>query len=32
MIVVMPLGYGTMEFVHLGWNAWSHTELRDRQL
>jgi len=30
MIVVMPLGYGTMEFVHLGWNAWSHTELRDR--
>jgi len=32
MIVVMPLGYGTMEFVHLGWNAWSHTELRDRNL
>lgn len=30
MIVVMPLGYGTMEFVHLAWNAWSHTELRDR--
>jgi enterochelin esterase-like enzyme len=30
MILVMPLGYGTMEFVHLGWNAWSHTELRDR--
>jgi enterochelin esterase-like enzyme len=30
MIVVMPLGYGTMAFVHLGWNAWSHTELRDR--
>src|SRR5580658_584094 len=30
MIVVMPLGYGTMEFVRLGWNAWSHTELRDR--
>ncbi|MGA8274535.1 MAG: alpha/beta hydrolase-fold protein [Candidatus Sulfotelmatobacter sp.] len=29
MIVVMPLGYGTMDFVHLGWNAWSHTELRD---
>ncbi len=29
MIVVMPLGYGTMEFVHLGWNA-SHTEVRDR--
>jgi enterochelin esterase family protein len=32
MIVVMPLGYGTMEFVHLGWTAWSHTELRDRNL
>jgi enterochelin esterase-like enzyme len=30
MIVVMPLGYGTMEFVHLDWNAWRHTELRDR--
>jgi enterochelin esterase-like enzyme len=30
MIVVMPLGYGTMEFVRLNWSAWSHTELRDR--
>jgi enterochelin esterase-like enzyme len=30
MIVVMPLGYGTMEFVHLGWNAWGHEELRAR--
>lgn len=30
MIVVMPLGYGTMEFVELGWNAWSHTELQAR--
>ncbi|HWY20300.1 MAG TPA: alpha/beta hydrolase-fold protein [Candidatus Acidoferrum sp.] len=30
MIVVLPLGYGTMEFVYLGWNAWSHTEMRDR--
>jgi enterochelin esterase-like enzyme len=30
MIVVMPLGYGTLEFVHLGWDAWSHTELRNR--
>ncbi|MFZ0771154.1 MAG: alpha/beta hydrolase-fold protein [Candidatus Sulfotelmatobacter sp.] len=29
MIVVMPLGYGTMDFVRLAWNAWSHTELRD---
>lgn len=30
MIVVMPLGYGTMEFVHLGWDAWNHAEMRDR--
>jgi len=30
MIVVMPLGYGTMEIVHRGWNAWGHAELRDR--
>ena len=30
MIVVMPLGYGTRDFVRLGWNAWSHPELRDR--
>jgi enterochelin esterase-like enzyme len=30
MIVVMPLGYGTMEFVHPARGAWSHTELRDR--
>jgi len=30
MIVAMPLGYGTMEFVHLGWDAWSHTEMHDR--
>jgi len=29
MIVVMPLGYGTMEFVRQAWNAWSNTELRD---
>ena len=29
MIVVMPLGYGTMEFPLLGWDAWSHTEIRD---
>jgi enterochelin esterase-like enzyme len=29
MIVVMPLGYGTMDFVRLGWDAWSHTQLRD---
>jgi enterochelin esterase-like enzyme len=30
MVVVMPLGYGTMEFVRLGWDAWTHTEMRDR--
>jgi len=30
MIVVMPLGYGTMEFVHVGWDAWSRAQLRDR--
>jgi enterochelin esterase family protein len=29
MIVVMPLGYGTMEMIRLGWNAWSYTEVRD---
>ncbi len=29
MIVVMPLGYGTMEFPLLGWDAWSRTEMRD---
>jgi len=30
MIVVMPLGYGTMELVRLGWGAWSHTDVRDK--
>jgi enterochelin esterase-like enzyme len=29
MIVVMPLGYGTMEMIRLAWGAWSHTEVRD---
>jgi enterochelin esterase-like enzyme len=29
MIVVMPLGCGTMEMIRLGWSAWSHTETRD---
>ncbi|PYX32092.1 MAG: esterase [Acidobacteria bacterium] len=28
MIVVMPLGYGTMEMIRLGWNAWSHNDVR----
>jgi enterochelin esterase-like enzyme len=30
MIVVMPLGYGTMEMVRLGWGAWGHTDVRDK--
>jgi enterochelin esterase-like enzyme len=30
MIVVMPLGYGTMEFVLHSWDAWRHADLRDR--
>ncbi len=30
MIVVMPLGYGTMDFVRPGQNTWADTELRDR--
>jgi enterochelin esterase family protein len=30
MMVVMPLGYGTMEIIRLGWGAWSHTDVRDR--
>jgi enterochelin esterase-like enzyme len=29
MIVVTPLGYGTMEFVRRAWDAWNHTGLRD---
>jgi enterochelin esterase-like enzyme len=29
MIIVMPLGYGTMEMIHLSWGAWSHTDVRD---
>jgi enterochelin esterase-like enzyme len=28
MIVVMPLGYGTMEMIRLAWDAWSHPDLR----
>lgn len=30
MIVVMPLGYGTMDFVRQGWGAWGNRELRDK--
>jgi enterochelin esterase family protein len=29
MIVVMPLGYGTMEIVRRGWSAWERTGLRE---
>jgi enterochelin esterase family protein len=29
MIVVMPLGYGTMQIIQQSWNAWNRTELRD---
>ncbi|MFZ0537395.1 MAG: alpha/beta hydrolase-fold protein [Candidatus Sulfotelmatobacter sp.] len=29
MILVMPLGYGTMDFVRLAWSAWNHPQLRD---
>jgi enterochelin esterase-like enzyme len=32
MIVVMPLGYGTMEFVRMGWGSWDHTNLRAKNL
>jgi enterochelin esterase family protein len=31
MLVVMPLGYGSMEFVLRGWNAWNNSvAMRDR--
>ncbi len=30
MIVVMPLGYGTMEMVRHGWGVWDKAELRER--
>lgn len=30
MIVAMPLGYGTMEFVRPGEDTWANIELRDR--
>jgi enterochelin esterase-like enzyme len=29
MIVAMPLGYGTMEFVRMAWSAWEHPGLRE---
>jgi len=29
MIIVMTLGYGTMEMIRLGWGAWSHNDVRD---
>jgi enterochelin esterase-like enzyme len=30
MIVVMPLGYGTMEMIQQHWNAWNNHDLRNR--
>ncbi len=30
MIIVMPLGYGTMEMIRGRWNSWDRHELRDR--
>ena len=30
MVVVMPLGYGTMAFPGLGWGAWNHNDLRQQ--
>jgi enterochelin esterase-like enzyme len=30
VIVVMPLGYGTMDFVPQAWAAWSHAEFREK--
>jgi enterochelin esterase-like enzyme len=30
MIVVMPLGYGTMEMITARWTAWNNHELRDQ--
>ncbi len=29
MIIVMPLGYGTMEMIRLGWDAWGHQDVRN---
>jgi enterochelin esterase-like enzyme len=30
MIVAMPLGYGALEMIRLGWEAWDHEDLRRR--
>jgi enterochelin esterase-like enzyme len=32
MVVVMPLGYGTMEFLHRSWGAWGDAALRKKNL
>jgi enterochelin esterase-like enzyme len=29
MIVVMPLGYGTMKMIRIGWGVWDHHDVRD---
>ncbi len=30
MIVVMPLGYGTMEMITAGWGVWNRQDIRDK--
>ena len=30
MIVVMPLGYGTMEMITVGWGVWNRQDIRDK--
>lgn len=30
MIVVMPLGYGTMDMIRLGWAVWGHADIREK--
>jgi len=32
MVVVMPLGYGTPEFVRMGWGSWDHPNLAAENL
>lgn len=32
MIVVMPLGYGTMQMIILGWGVWNRQEIRDENI
>ena len=32
MIVVMPLGYGTMQMITLGWGVWNRQDIRDENI